>query len=80
MFCTSDMVQVHEIHHSEVAENSTVFHSPSLVYVKDTENDPLEKLSFLIGKYLLKREKMLNAACSKCGVSIEIFSEEWMTC
>ncbi|XP_018007229.1 uncharacterized protein LOC108665025 [Hyalella azteca] len=69
---TDDSVLVHEIKHSECQDTAVLEQSfeqlvqPALVVVKDDRHEPLERLSFLIGKFLLKGEKMLNAVCGKC--------------
>ncbi|KAF2360113.1 Sjoegren syndrome/scleroderma autoantigen 1 [Trinorchestia longiramus] len=66
-----ESVLIHEISHCEEDDSATVQHtferlSSALVMVKDDRHEPLERLSFIIGKFLLKGEKMLKDVCAKC--------------
>ena len=70
-----DTVMVHEINHREDDDSITLeqrkIPQPPKIGVfqsKDDRADPLERLSFIMGKFLLKGFKMLNVTCEKCEV------------
>ena len=69
--------EVHEIHlvnNSDTeADSSTVEGTgrsvlSSIFQYKDDTSEAFDKLTSMIGKFLLRGQKMLNEACAKCEV------------
>lgn len=71
---------VHEIIHRDegdvdVVGPTEVRHGGLHTSGRDDRGDPRERLTFIIGKFLLKGYKMLHASCNKCVVSSRRVSE-----